>query len=174
MSLGPGGGARTQMRSRGRCDIALEGLDAVGRHRCGARNVACACDRAIATAGRVSEMPYGERTGFRGGRRENRRWRSSHLVDHELGAGEPDASQHADHVLDETVVIDRLGELEVAEVSRRVRRAHAVRLALHRPVHGSHPRVAQTAALGPTLLVRLRGLDLAHRHLPLLYGGGLG
>mmetsp|Transcript_4503 Transcript_4503/g.20479 ORF Transcript_4503/g.20479 Transcript_4503/m.20479 type:complete len:221 (-) Transcript_4503:40-702(-) len=88
------------------------------------------------------------------------------LVDHQLGRGETHASQHADDVLDEPVVEHRLGQLEMPEVPRRVRAVHPVRLARHRAVHRAHPRVAQAAALGPALLVGLRRVDLAHRHLP--------
>mmetsp|Transcript_13596 Transcript_13596/g.53659 ORF Transcript_13596/g.53659 Transcript_13596/m.53659 type:complete len:221 (-) Transcript_13596:76-738(-) len=92
------------------------------------------------------------------------------LVDHQLRRGEPHASQHADDVLDEPVVEHRLGQLQVPEVPGRVRAVHAVRLARHRAIHRAHPRVAQAAALGPALLVGLRRLDLAHRHLPDLIG----
>ena len=91
----------------------------------------------------------------------------AHLVDHQLGRGETHASQHADDVLDEPVVEHRLGQLEMPKVPRRVRAVHPVRLARHRAVHRAHPRVAQAAALGPALLVGLRRVDLAHRHLPL-------
>ena len=91
----------------------------------------------------------------------------TYLVDHELAAGEPHASQNRDDVLDEPVVVHRLRQLQMPEVPGRVRRAHPVRLALHRSVHGPHARIAQPAALGSALLVRLRGLDLAHGHLPL-------
>ena len=91
----------------------------------------------------------------------------THLIDEQLGAGEADAAQHLDEVVDEPVVIHGLGQLQVAKVPGGVRGTHPIRLALHRPVHRPHPRVAQTPSLGPTLVVRLRRLNLAHRHLPL-------
>jgi len=66
-----------------------------------------------------------------------------------------------------TIQINRLGQLDMTEMSGALSHALRARLALEVAVDGTHAGIVQTADLGPlgALVNQLCVLDLGHRHV---------
>lgn len=90
-----------------------------------------------------------------------------YLISKDLRAIEADASHDGENGLEEADMEHGLCKLEVPEVARALRHVGHARLALHLPVDGPEPRVAESPGLRLPPLHRLGVLDLHHRHLPL-------
>ena len=93
-------------------------------------------------------------------------------TDEKLGAVETDAAQHFDRLHQESRVVDRLGEVDVSEVSGALGHATGAGLATRGAVDDALPRVHEAAQFGSASFVNFRELDasVGHGHSAYLFG----
>ena len=93
-------------------------------------------------------------------------------TDEKLGTVETDAAQHFDRLHQESRVVDRLGEVDVSEVSGALGHATGAGLATRGAVDDALPRVHEAAEFGSTPLHNFWELDtsVGHGHAANLFG----